>query len=170
MGRHPGDREVDQVVAVDQLAHRPADHPGRRPAGREVVAQEEPEVVVARVVDDAIGIVEALDAAQLWSVRPAHDPVATHPSLGRQIDEVLAVVQQRHRVDVGAEAEHAAAAADEPFERGARAVVVVPGHVGHELGGEATRRAHATLRMVAHERSGAGAEHLGEHADVGIGR
>jgi predicted ATPase/DNA-binding SARP family transcriptional activator len=58
---HPLDGDGDEVGPVDQLAPSVADDADAGAAGRQVVLQDQAEVVVTGVIDDPVGVVEAAD-------------------------------------------------------------------------------------------------------------
>ena len=122
------------------------------------------------MIDDAVAVVEALHHPDLRSVGRGDQPVPAYPTLVREPHEVLGEVQQRDRVEIGAQAQHETAMVDQPLKRRARAVIVVPGNVGGERRCEPSGRDEAALGMVARNRARTAPEHLGKRPVVRIRR
>ena len=159
-------------TGVDQLAarrHRPG--PLRRPRGRQVVARG------SRRSSPARGSARC-PRRRPGTRRPrrrARSGVATSRwrrtrVLVGHVGQVLGVVDRRHGADVGAEAQHLPPPLDQPRQRRAGPVVVVPRHIADERRRAAAPRREAPLRMIGHDRARRRAEHLGQHAVVGVGR
>ena len=125
-------------------------------------------VLIALLATDAVAVVEALDGPDQRATGCRDEAVATHAALAGHVGQVLGVVQERDRVDVGAQAQHLAATLDEPLQRRTRPVVVVPRHALHEGGRLAAPGPEPALGVVGDERARRRAQHLGEHADVGV--
>ncbi len=167
---HPGDTELDQITAVDELTRGAADGTRRRSSRLEVLAHDDGEVVLAGMIDDAVAVVEAFHDPQLRPSCPDHHAMTADPSLVGDRRQVLGVVQRRHRVEIGAEPEDPAGGTDEAFEGRVRSVVVVPWNVLHEPVGERSRGAEPSFGVVADRGRGSRTEDLGQDADLRIRR
>lgn len=100
---HPAHREVHEVARINQLACSSPDATTCGGTTAQVLANDHAEVIVSRIVGDAICIVETFDNTCLWSIGTMHKVMSSYTALLGYRAQVLRIVQQRDRIEVRAQ-------------------------------------------------------------------